>query len=415
MSSNDVDSRQEYEEDHQKDDEKETRTLGLVPAPELPEEIVTKVADELPDLLSDFVDDQIYWKVESVTDPLTGAAGDSKEILEKTEKSMSKEEWDYAICVTDLPIFEERLLVVADVSVERNLAVISLPSLGANPMKQRVREAIVQITNEMYHGSSDEARQEQQGKTKKASSEDDEVKKKGSRQLTSRRLTERLSPITRKTLSEETEDIDVRYLINSKFSGGIRLISGMVFANRPWTIFPTFKSVLAVAFASGAYALIFPSLWLLSDAYEIGRFVALMITSIAAMVTWIIVAHNLWEKPVQNGSRFIVRRYNIATVITLLTGVLFYYTILFVLFLGTVTLLVPSSLMEEEIVAAVNAGNYVLLAWLAASVATIVGALGAGLESEETVLKTTYGYRQRRRKSDAKKQEEKDEDLPNEE
>ncbi|MCE7794430.1 hypothetical protein K8O68_18780 [Salipaludibacillus sp. CUR1] len=409
MSSNQDSHRQTYDEDHESGRGKQTKVVGLVPAPELPEEIVHKVGDDLPDLLSRFVDDRVHWKIDSVTDPLTGVAGESKQILEKTEESKTQQGWDFAICVTDLPIFQDRLLVVADVNVKSNMAVISLPSLGSTPMKKRVREAIIQMVDEMYHGSSDEARERQERKTEETSKDDDEVNKKGSRQLMSRRLTELLSPIKRVTFSDDSdEEIDVRYLVNSKVSGSIRLISGMVLANRPWTIFPSFKSVLAVAFATGAYALIFPTLWMLSDEYVIWRFLAVMVTSILAMVTWVILAHDLWESPHKANSKFIVRRYNIATFFTLFVGVIFYYVSLFVMFLAAVSLLIPPSLMEEELITSVNFGNYVLLAWLGASFATIIGALGAGLESEETVLNTTYGYRQQKRKEEAREREERE-------
>lgn len=73
------------------------------------------------------------------------------------------------------------------------------------------------------------------------------------------------------------------------------------------------------------------------------------------------------------------------------------YIVLFVLFLVAVLVFVPSGLLQSQLGHSVSLINYMSLAWLACSVATIAGALGAGLESDETVRNATYGYRQRKR------------------
>ncbi|CAN5664329.1 MAG: hypothetical protein M3494_18120 [Actinomycetota bacterium] len=75
----------------------------------------------------------------------------------------------------------------------------------------------------------------------------------------------------------------------------LRLLAGMVLANRPWKIFPSFKGVLAAAFATGAYVLVTPTIWQFGDTFGWPRLSALMVISIAAMVVWLIVSHGLWE------------------------------------------------------------------------------------------------------------------------
>jgi hypothetical protein len=58
---------------------------------------------------------------------------------------------------------------------------------------------------------------------------------------------------------------------------------------------------------------------------------------------------------------------------------------------------VPGDYFQSILKHPVGFGEYLTLSWLAASLATVAGALGASLEDEETVRKASYGYRQRRR------------------
>ena len=51
-------------------------------------------------------------------------------------------------------------------------------------------------------------------------------------------------------------------------------------------------------------------------------------------------------------------------------------------------------MLEENLGHAVRVGDYLKLALLAAALATLGGALGAGLESDETVRAAAYTYRQ---------------------
>jgi hypothetical protein len=78
-------------------------TLGLIPAPDIPEKIAEELASELPDLLRSRVDGGVSWEMPVVVDPLTGTDREAPEILEECRQKMLSEGWDLALCLTDLP------------------------------------------------------------------------------------------------------------------------------------------------------------------------------------------------------------------------------------------------------------------------------------------------------------------------
>ena len=75
-------------------------------------------------------------------------------------------------------------------------------------------------------------------------------------------------------------------------------------------------------------------------------------------------------------------------------GVTFLYAALLLLALLITPLLVPAHLLEENLGHAVQVGDYFKLAVLVSALATVGGALGAGLESDEAVRAAAYTYRQ---------------------
>jgi len=89
--------------------------------------------------------------------------------------------------------------------------------------------------------------------------------------------------------------------------------------------------------------------------------------------------------------------YNGVSVLTVTSAVLCAYAILFALILLAAWVFVPGDYFQSILKHPVGFGEYLTLSWLAASLATVAGALGASLEDEETVRKASYGYRQRRR------------------
>ncbi|MYL50478.1 hypothetical protein GLV98_13355 [Halobacillus litoralis] len=387
------------------------KRLGLITAPGYPKELGEALEKELPELLSYYVEDNYNWEVEYTVDALTGVTEDSEDVLEATMDRSEKENWDFAVCLTDLPLFKGKYPIVAEAYEEGHVALISLPGLGSTPMIKRVRESILQLVNEIYYGSSDEEREHAEQRIQsKDDDQHEELRNKSSTRLMGKRGFEWLSPIQRETPHEEDANIDVRFTVKSRISGALRLLTGMVRANRPWAMFPAFLKVIVFAFTTGAYALVFPTLWNLSNNYGIWRMFMLSIVSIVAMVGWIILAHKLWEKPNDKRAPYLRKLYNAATVLTLFVSVSLYYVLLFFIFSLAVIAFIPMGMLKSQLTGDVGYINYFYIAWTATSVSTIIGALGSALEKEEVVLSSTYGYRQRQRYEQIKKAEEEEQE-----
>ena len=126
----------------------------------------------------------------------------------------------------------------------------------------------------------------------------------------------------------------------------------------------------------------------------------LMVLSIAALVVWIIVVHGLWERSDEEEAPHWAALYNGVSVLTISVAVLLAYAMLFTLVFLAASVFVPGSYLQCTLRHPISAGAYATIAWLAVSLATLVGALGSTLEDEETVRDAIYGYRQRRRQEE---------------
>ena len=384
-------------------------SIALFTAPGIAGRVSASLIDNLPDMLEYYITDEYEWYVDYQEDILTGGTNDSYKVIEAVSDKKDQGDWDYAIALTDLPVFEDEKPVVAEALRDKNVGFISLPGFGFTKMEKRVREAILQLVNEIYYGTSDSSREEaQEHIDSKDPQKYDALRNKGSRELIGGRLFERFSPLIRERPVEEDAGVPVRYTVKSRMSGMLRIISGMVFANEPWKMFPSFLKILIIAFTTGSYALVFPTLWKLSDEYSVVRLLLLMCAAILALVGWIIMAHQLWEKKDENNNKFIRKMNNASTFFTLLLTVLMYYALLFVLFLATTFMLVPPSGLETQLSRDIVIFDFLIIAWTAASISTLIGGLGSAFEDEQVVLDSTYGYRQRQRHEKIKKQREKE-------
>ncbi len=94
----------------------------------------------------------------------------------------------------------------------------------------------------------------------------------------------------------EQHETGTRYLA-PKGLRTLRLVSGMVRANRPWRLVTGLSKVLVGAFATGAFALSTSTIWSFADTMGGWRLCAATILSTVALILWLVIDHELWERP----------------------------------------------------------------------------------------------------------------------
>lgn len=169
----------------------------------------------------------------------------------------------------------------------------------------------------------------------------------------------------------------------------------MVVANRPYRLVRDLSKVLVATLASAGFFIVNSNAWGLADELAVPQLLTVMVLAVGGLGVWLVVAHSLWERPAQSGDPAVTRRVNTATVLTLLLGLLFSYLVLYVVVLGGMALVVPDRFMAANLGHPTGVGDYAAAAWFAASMATVVGAIGSGLENDEEVRETISRYRPR--------------------
>ena len=136
-------------------------------------------------------------------------------------------------------------------------------------------------------------------------------------------------------------------------------------------------------------------IWRLANALGPARLSILTVGSVLAVVLSLVFGAGLWERVPRAagpGIRRQVALFNIVTILTVVIGAVALYGALVTLTAVGVLVMVPAGLIGATLGHPVGIGDQVQLAWLASSLGTLGGALGAGLESDEAVREAAYGY-----------------------
>ncbi|AZT99285.1 hypothetical protein CXR27_19010 [Brevibacterium aurantiacum] len=268
------------------------------------------------------------------------------------------------LILTEIPRHTQGDPLIAEVHSDRNLAVVSCPTLGAWATKRRIIKVMMSAVNKLVPWDPEAT--------------------------------------TRKFLLgwsnwSNNEDSHHQSLHAHTITGGPRLILGMTIANEPWRTAPKLSGALAAASATGAFGIFYSSIWQMSTYLSTLRLLSIGAVAILVMVAWLIVSHKLWDRPVSERLATVVMYYNLSTVLTLLITVIALYATLVILILLGGLVVIDPEFMTQQIQQDASFANYLDIAWLSAAMGVVAGGIGASFDTDVDVQRLTHGQRMRQR------------------
>jgi hypothetical protein len=344
--------------------------VGLVATPpDYPARVAARLTAELAGHLAERVDADVRWTVREGWGAVAPRRdGGVEALLDDLASRRADDRWDVAICLTDLPLHTERVPLVAHVSARRRVAMVSLPALGLRQLRA-VRAVVPDLVVRLLTDASDQR-----------------IPAAG---WAPAELASRVAAIRRVVGQGDAGELGY---VASRLIGRVRLLTGMVRANRPGRALLGLSKLLVGAFGTAAFALTTSTIWQMGDALGGLRLTVIMLLGLSALVAWLNVAHDLWEKPDRETSAELARMFNLGTILTLILATALSYLVLLAGTALAAALLIDTSVLEQNLQRPVDVTDYLTLAWIISSLATVGGAIGSGLEDEETVRAAAYGY-----------------------
>ena len=331
-------------------------TLGVIVAPRLERDVPPEFTEQLAEDLARR-HPSVDWRTELVVDRLVEPPARVTDILECARRRLLRSHWHLTLVITDLPLRDNGKPVSRRASRTHGVALVSLPALGPLHVRPRLRRALVELVDEMLARMDREA--------------DDVL-----RELTAKN-------------AERGVILRPLFVMAVLFSH-LRLLLGMVRANRPWRLVGRLYAALIAALAVGAYGVVTSDIWRLSTALGWWRLTITSAVSIAITIVTVIVVPGLWERTSDPRVRGQVVLFNLATAITVTLGIVSLYAVLFLLILAGAGLVTAPQTFAQAVGRDVGFADYATLAWFVASLSTIGGALGSALESEDAVRAAAY-------------------------
>ena len=228
--------------------------IGLVATPpDHPARVAERLSAELADRLAKRVDPDVRWPVRNGWGDVAPRRDSGAEaLLDDLARRRTDDGWDVAICLTDLPLHTDGIPLVAQTSAQRRVAMVSLPALGLRQL-HAVRAVVPDLVGRVLTDTSDQR-----------------VSPAGWKPA---ELASRVAAVHR--LVGEDDAGELRY-VASRLTGRVRLLAGMVRANRPGRALLGLSKLLVGAFGTAAFALTTNTIWQMGDALGALRLTVIM-------------------------------------------------------------------------------------------------------------------------------------------
>jgi hypothetical protein len=345
-------------------------TIGFIAAPGLPADLADDVATQLIRTMAARYPDA-NWRTRLVVDGLVPASAPTTELVDAAHRRLLGEDWEMAICLTDVPLRIGRRPLAGHASPTHRVGLVSVPALGPRNVGERAVDTALGMLGVLLDLPSDVLASDDHGSHP--------------------RLQQRLVDLSE--LADEDPEHGPTGLAALASGGRIRLLIGMLRANRPWRLATHLYRALIAALATAAFALVTTDVWIISASLDLARLAVVGALSMGVTVASLIAVHGLWERGGPGMARDQILLFNATTTATVAVGFASLYAVLFLICLAAAGLLITTDVLSETVGRSIGWEEYLKLAWLASSLATVGGALGAGLESDDVIREAAYAHR----------------------
>lgn len=348
----------------------EAKVVGLMADPGVPQKIAQPVAGSLKRELADRIED-VEWNVDVSSESFSLTPEGDIPFMHMAEDLRSRYEWDYIVYLTELPRHHDTEPLLCEVSTANRALLISVPALGAHRLLAQTRNLVVALISSTQKGTGQNSLEDSVRSIAKLRS-------------------------ARGDIGQGRDD--TAYIVLPGWLNRLRLLTGMVRSNRPGRMLPALTTSIAAAAAVGTFGVFYSSIWTLADSLHPARLLLIGLLVIAALTFWLIFRNHLWTKQRDAVYAWQGGLDNITTIIMVGTSVALMFLVLFAFLFALGLVVVDDGQLGSELMHSVSFFNYPKLAWLAACLGTLAGALGSNFDTDDEIRRATYSKRENERR-----------------